>query len=71
MLFRDFTPSSSTTSPKSASTSVMSSFSPCQFGAVMLMNLGMRTGPAAVTSKMRGPDARKTLAACNGWMRMR
>lgn len=50
-LFRLLMPSRSTTSPKSASTSLMSSFSPCQDGAVTPTSVGMRTGPAAVTSE--------------------
>ena len=71
MLLSDFTPSSSRTSPKSGSTSVISSFSPCQAGAPMLTRLGMRTTPAAVTSKIRGPAARKTDACSSGLTRMR
>jgi hypothetical protein len=65
------TPSSSVTTPKSGSTSVMSSFSPCHAGAVMLTSLGMRTTPAAVRSKMREPAARKTEEASSGSTRMR
>jgi hypothetical protein len=68
---RLFVPLSSTTSPKSGSTSVMSSFSPCQAGAPMPTSFGMRTTPAAVTSKMRGPAARKTDACSSGLIRIR